>query len=208
MNGLSNLITKLILLIVVVIFLLVVSFIRASSKRKALVAAENNAAAVGACEVRIEKSEIINRFYDYQMDAFLRRTFNGLKSWNPVHEERVGFKWAGLHVVTCYMLDGNRFNVSVFVKEDHLTPELYEHPEEEAPAVSYEDIAAAWLNKWNTEFATHATQGTGFSIPDTEFPKEEKAVEMILETIIMQGDFATMHDKEDHCYRFAFNAVQ
>ena len=200
------LIYGLLLLLVVESVILLFLFVRVNEQKKDKIVAESNAVAISMDEVRIEKSEIINRFYDYQMDAFLRYTFPSLCSWNPVHEERVGFRWNGLHVVTCRMLDGNRFNVSVFVRNDHITPELYEEPKEKDVTVSYEELAAEWLEKWNSELAAHAIQERGFSIPREQIPKEEKVLELVIEHIAMQGDFSTQLD--DDCLRLAYSIVE
>lgn len=192
-----------VLFLAVVIMLLALIFICVNSKRKEEIAEEYNAMAIGANEVRIEKSEIINRFYDYQMDAFLRHTFPGLRSWNPVYEERVGFQWEGLHVVTCHMLDGNRFNVSTYVQKGQISPELYQKPLEEIDQVSYEEKASEWMSKWNSELATHATRGDGFSIPLEELPAEEEVLDLVIEHIATQGDFSTQLD--DDCLRLAYS---
>lgn len=203
-SPLNFLIIRLFMLMIFLIVVALITLVAVTNRRKNVIAAENNALAIGITEVRIEKSEIINRFYDYQMDAFLRRIYPGLRSWNPVHEERVGFHWEGLHVMTCHMLDGNRFNVSVFVRPDHITPELYHQPEEQqAEAASYEDIAAVWMGEWNQELATHATQGTGFAIPLEQLPQEEEAQELIIDLIISQGDFSVQRDEENGCLRLA-----
>lgn len=203
MGMVDALMIKLLLFIIVEIALAYILYARIRGQSTSTT--DNNIPADSTTEVRIEKSEIMNRFYDYQMDAFLRRTFKGLESWNPVHEDRVGFHWEGLHVVTCRMLDGNRFDVSVYVQPDHITPELYEQQVEQETVSSCEDIAAAWMAEWNTEFAAHATQGTGFSIPFDQLPPEEEVQELIIDHIIMQGDFSVQRDEEDHCIRFAYN---
>ena len=41
----------------------------------------------------LDKGEVIFRFYEYVMDEFLHRTFPGLRSWIPVYEQRVGYRW-------------------------------------------------------------------------------------------------------------------
>lgn len=204
MTAFYVMIIKFLLFIIVGVISLSIAWALIGTKRKEDVSPKENAPAVSIGEVRMERSEIMNRFYDYQMNDFLHRLYPNLRAWNPVHEERVGFHWEGLHVVTIHLLNGDRFNVSVYVQPDHLTPELYKEPQEQERKVSCEDIVSAWFAQWNSELATHATRGTGFAIPDDAFPQEEGAIDMIIENIVTQGDFSIMHDDEEGCFRLAY----
>ena len=193
---------RVILLMAVIVMLLVAIHLIPHDRKEKVITDEHTVEARSA-QGRLEKSEIMNRFYDYQMDAFLRRTYPGLRSWHPVHEERIGFHWQGLHVITCYMHNGERFDVSTYVKPDHVTPELYQKPEVKKETVSCEELAARWMAKWSSEFAKHAMQAKGFAIPVDELPKEAEVLDLILEHIAMQGEFSAQFDEDDSCLRFA-----
>lgn len=192
-----------ILLMAVIVMLLVAIHLILHDRKGKAVTEKNTAKKAEPTEGRLEKSEVMNRFYDYQMDAFLRRTYPGLRSWHPVHERRIGFHWQGLHVITCYMHNGERFDVSTYVKPDHITPELYKKPEVKKETVSCEELAARWMAKWSPEFAKHAMQAKGFAIPVDDLPKEAEVLDLILEHIAMQGEFSAQFDEDDSCLRFA-----
>lgn len=75
---------------------------------------------------------------------------------------------------------------------------------DENNVLTYEEIANAWVDKWQQVFDEHAEQEKGFDLPASEFPEDDDLINMILDNIALQGQFSSMYDEEDDCYRFAY----